>query len=308
MTRVHSMRFRCIPIVLVAALVVIPGVSLADTLYLNSGVRIHGKVAERADGNFTVEIDGKTTTYRKTEVKSVESNSKTGKWDREAFEAKHAQIQQERLEVTGLSTDERRRVDQYLKGYMQPGPSRLRAREALTLIAKDIDITKYLNYLYPRVEHYNAAQILDLMYYLTGPLVRNQAREALEHEYYEVRAKGIEILGALNDSESSSAIVRGLVDTSFEVRIIACNSVAQLNIKDASLCLIELLTFPDKRVSNVSADALRALWADQLGDTAPRSVDDWKDFVGKNMGVDSKRITLASLAPLVLPEEEFVEE
>ncbi|MBI1318404.1 MAG: hypothetical protein GC168_05550 [Candidatus Hydrogenedens sp.] len=291
---------RFLPLAAVAAAAAFP--ASADTIYLNNGVEIDGIVKDRGDGIFEVEAGGRKVIYRASEVGSIEKNDKTGKLDMEEVRRQVAAQKQALEEETGLTEQQRDRVDELITGLRgADGGQRGKIQDTLVQLQADWGIAKYVNYLFQ--VSYNAS-LLEAAVWVSPGDAMPYLRAGVEHPNGEVRAKAIELLGRLGDRDSASLIARGLVDHIFDVKLSAIYALSEMNIRKATPAMIDMLTQPDVKLANAAREGLALMWKAELGDTPPDSATGWKEFWEAHRVADA--IALEGLEPLVTPDLEFV--
>lgn len=279
----------------------------ADTLRLNNGVTVDGKVTQSPDGMYQLEVKGRTLIYQPGEVLSFEKNDRTGVIDRQAAIEEWKRREQELTEITGLDPEQRQRVEPIVDR-LQLEEERVAARNELIAIHKELDLFKYLQYRFEEASHRLSPWILEALCYLDSGRAAPLARDCVLHPYFGTRAKAIEVLGAMKDTSSDLLIARGLVDHKPQVVYMAATALGALGAKAATPALIELLASADPRVRNAAKGALQTIWAPAPGDTKPETPDQWQEVWKAHSALAGQPITLASLQPLVEPGMEFQNE
>jgi hypothetical protein len=279
----------------------------ADSLFLNNGVRVDGKVTVLPNGLYQVTAGGRKTVYRPDEIARHEENDRSGVIDRQEarrrFEERDAILTRE----TGLNVDQRRRVGP-LVDRLQREDERPRARTELAVLQQEMDVFRYLAYLQPAVSHRLAPWILEAMAAIDAQRALPDLRRNLVHTFYGTRAVAIEILGRMHDRRNAAEIARGLADHAPEVQFVTAYALADLGLRQATPALIELLGHADPRVRNASAEALAALWEGATGGAIPESREQWQHFWESQAAGVPDAIPLAALTPLVPVELEFQDE
>ena len=283
------------------------GGAVADTIFLKNGVSVDGVIKQR-EGYIEVKAGDRTVVYRDSEIARIEQNAKTGKQDLGELAARWELEEAEMVKKTGLDALQRRRVRELVGELTKDATSRMAAREKLVAMQSEADVFRYLRFLIPDASHYQVPHIFEAMFYLDSNRAVKEIRIGTQHNYFEARAKAIELLGGIAHKESVPLMARGLADEKFEVKIQAAYALARTGVKGATPALIEMLKHPDLRVGNASRESLAALWAEVVGDEAPKTVEAWTKIWEAHQEGVSGRIQLASLQPLVLPEEEFENE
>ncbi len=285
------------------------GYAPADTVYLNTGVRFDAEVTERSDGTYLVQTGDRKSIYRQSDIKAIEKNDKTGRFDKEAAMARWAAKDAKLTEETGLNAEQRRAVKKLVGALQTSSTSERKAtRDKLVAMQVEVDIFPYLEYLQPGLSHRLSPWVLEAMFYVDTVRVLKPLRENTQHSYFGTRAKAIELLGRMRNAESQALIVRGLVDETTDVRIQAAYSLANIGAKAATPVLIECLKNPDLKVSNAGREALTELWKAEIGENRPRTVDEWTEVWNAHSAAVQGAFELARLEPLILPEEEFEDE
>lgn len=288
---------------------VIAGPALADTVYLNNGVRFDGVVTPVPDqpGLYKVTAGERSLIYRESEIREIEKNDRTGKLNREALLARWEEKNKRITEETGLTAEQRRLV----RGLMfelksDSVPQRLAVREKLVGLQSEFDVYGYLVTLYPELSTLLAPNVLEALYYLDAVRSAKLLKESATSNYFGTRAMALDLLSRARDRESIDLIARGLADHQYPVKIVSAYALAGLGVKEATPALISLLAHADQRVSNAARQALLTLWAAELGDNRPSTVDDWNAlWAGQN--TTGTPLELAKLEPLSPEADEFVQ-
>jgi hypothetical protein len=281
----------------------------ADTIYLNTGVPVEGIATTRPDGMIEVQAGERKVVFRPDEVESIEKNDKTGRFDMEAAQAEWAERDRELTEATGLTAEQRAKVEALLYDLQREDRAeRARARDQLKALQEKMDVYRYIAYLYPGLSHRLAPWVLEAMYALDPARAVPVIRGEIDDTYYETRAMAITLSAVLEDQSAVPAIMRGLVDHKSEVQTQAALALAHLRAREATPALVALLQGPDPGVRTNVENALKAMWSSALSDPAPHGYDAWQEFWKSQEGQVGGAVTLASLEPLIQPEDEFQDE
>ena len=292
-----------------AVMVVLATAVAADTVYLNTGVRIDALVTERPDGFYTVKAGSNTLIMRPGEIKRIEKNGKTGAFDKEAALARWAVRDAELTQLTGLTADQRRKVKALMFKLQDSSEAeRMAARDTLVVMQQEMDVFPYLAWQFPQLSHRLSPWVLEAMFYVDVTRGLKYLREGAAHSYAGTRAKAIELMGRFGDRESAPLIARGLLDHDMDVQIQAAYALVRIGAKEATPALIETLKHPDLRVSNLSRGALTALWSAAIGDEEPRTVSDFTAIWEANKDGVGSPLQFAKLEPLIAPQDEFEDE
>jgi hypothetical protein len=291
------------------ALVAVCGTVMADTIYLTTGVQFDGVVTERPDGLLDVKAGDETLIYRKDEVLKIEKNTRTGHLD---LNEELAKVQAELAEMekkTGLTAEQRDRINELIASLSLEPSVRMTARDKLIALQSEMDVFRYLDYLLPSAGHFRAPYILEAMWYINRERALPIIERNVQNNYFGMRERAISLLGEYARQDSIPLIVRGLADDKLEVRIAAAYALAKCNARQATPALIDSLRHPDLRVASASKEALEAIWASETAASGtPKSADEWSEFWGIHGATIGTRFRLAELQPLVTAEEEFQNE
>lgn len=282
----------------------------ADTVHLKNGVRFDGEVTKRPDGNYQVQAGRRTLVYRPSEIANIEENGKTGEFDREAAVARWKKRDAELTALTGLNAEQRNAVEELMYRLQLSDPNERKAvRDKLVKLQEEMSVFKFLAWQMPGVSHRLAPWVLEAMFYVDPGRALPHLREHAGHRYYGTRAKALELLGRLGDTESVVLMARGLLDHTQDVQIMAAYALANSRARQATPALIETLKQPDLRVSNAARKALQALWKEQIdADAPPRTVDEWNAVWAGQRDAYENPVSLQYLEPLIDPEYEFEDE
>ncbi len=294
---------------LTALLLLLGFTGAADTVYLKNGVRFDGMVRDLPNGHLLVEAGKRKIIYRASEVDHVEKNNKTGVIDKEAAKARWAQRDAEITRRTGLTADQRRRVEALMFELRTPhAGERGRIRDKMAGMQAEVDIVPYLAFRFPELSQRFSPWVLETMVILDPRRGRGFARENCFHEYAGTRAMSIGLIGRLRDLDSIPLVVRGLVDHAPEVRIAAAHSLAALKARNATPALIEALGDRSLKVANASRSALKALWQDETAGRSLYTPEEWRAFYDGLASKPEGAFTLAELEPLIPESDEFEDE
>lgn len=281
----------------------------ADTIHLNTGVIVEGKVKQLPDGVISVTAGDSTTLYAKEEVQSIEENDRTGVLTEEEIQAQLAAEDAELTQKTGLTKEQRDEVLDLLYLLQRSEVAEhIKVRDKFLALQKQFDVYAFLSYMLPELSHRLAPNTLEVMYHLnagkTLPLLRQEALD----RYAGTRAMCLELLGEAGDAESVGLAVRGLADHTYEVKVAAIHALTRLGVKSATPALVSLLRSPDPRLANASKIALQTLWAEVLKDPPPKSNEEWMAVWNQQESSSNRGIELASIEPLIPAEHEFQNE
>ncbi|MBI2435618.1 MAG: HEAT repeat domain-containing protein [Candidatus Hydrogenedentes bacterium] len=283
-------------------------VAAGDTLTLTTGVEVKGKVKQLPDGNYEVKVGDHTLIYQKVEIQTIVPNERDGSLNLEEIKAQEAAIQAELTQKTGLTTEQRRLVLDLVYKLKNPqSENYASARDRLVALQKEFNVFGFLMYMLPEFSHHLTPAVLEVLVRINPDQARKTLRSGLTNPYFGTRAKAIELLGNIHDSDSVAEVARGLADAMDEVKIQAAYALANLGARDTTPALIALLSNVDQRVANASKKALEALWAGQFPEKAPLTVEEWQKF-WSTQSAQVGGIELASLQPLVPAAEEFQNE
>ena len=274
----------------------------ADTLYLKTGITVHGKVTDRGNGVVELETGGRTVLYRSKDVVSVEKNSKTGVRTSEEIETRVEIRLAEMERLTGLTLEQRNRVDRLIGELATSSPSQVqKIRDTFVQLHSDWGLTQYFKWTF---RYSKPPWLLVAMVWVSPGEAIPILQEAAENPFFETRARAIELLGRLGHRESTSLIARGLVDHKFDVKLAAVYALGNLGSTAATPALVEMIGQPDIKLSNASRESLAAIWQGEVGEDPPQTVTEWNTFLeGKSLG---SSISLTNLEPLIPPDLEMI--
>ena len=297
-----------IPILALAALVA-PYAALGDTLYLKSGVRIDGKVAKQQDDKIVLDVGGRRTVYRASEVLRVEENDKTGGFDKEKLKAQALQRAQELYQKTGLTAEQRSKVRALMAYLQSPDPAvATEARNKLVAMGKQVDLIKYFEYHVPSLSPRFMAGVLEVVFALDKKRAMGMLKEQVENPDAATRAKALELMGQAKKLADPALIARGLVDYAYEPRQAAALALGLLEEKRATPALIANLSAPDARVQNACRRALQRIWSTPENVVNFGTAEEWGQFWQQHSAEVSPPFTVSSLKPLVKQGVLFVDE
>jgi len=290
----------------IAAMLATGIAAVADTVVLNTGVRVHGEVTKKPDGTIVIDTGRSTVAYPASAVKSHEENDRMGKktWEerRRNFEAREAK----KTEQTGLTTVQRQTIRNALLDLRGADPAlRSAALEKLKTLQREMDVFGYLN---KRFAPNMVAFSLEVLHMLDPKRAVPVAREHIDSPKYFTRAKAIELLGRARDTSSIPGIARGLADHSYEVRVQAAFALGAIQAASATPALIASLEDVDPRVQAAAEQALEAIWPSAVKEGATMTVQDWQQAWEQQRSGVSGAIQLAALEPLADPEDEWIED
>ncbi len=282
--------------------------AVADTIWLDTGVKIDGVVTKRDDGLYNVKADNRVLVYRAEEVVAIEENDLTGALNMDEVQARWAEQDAALVAATGLNADQRRAVEALLTELQQDDLSvRMKARDKLVGMQQQMDVFRYLEFLYPEASHLLAPPLIEVLAMIDAARAKPLIAGALTHSFFGIRVQAIEVLARIGDTTAVPQIARGLVDHNHDVRIAAAVSLAALGARNATPPLIENLKHADLRVSNSAREALKTVW--NLDATqSPETVQDWESLWEQSGSGVADKIAVADLQPLIAPEEEFQNE
>lgn len=292
---------------MLAAITCLAGMAGADTLYLKNGVRVDGKVSTTSDGLLRLEVGSRVVIYRPEEVARIEENDRTGVLNRDEAIAQWRERDAELTRETGLNAEQRHKVTT-LMYQLQREDERPPAQRELVALQEEVDVFHFLALQFPGLMDRLSPWVLETMAYIDAKRALPLLREALEKNIYGTRAKAAEILGKIGDRPSAPVIARGLLDHAPEVKYTAAYALGALGARQATPALIAVMGDADRRVRNAAQEALQVLWAGEIRDETYNTREQWEALWQAQSASVGDAIVLASLAPLIRPEEEFQHE
>lgn len=273
----------------------------SDTIYLKNGIAFDGQIIkEESNGVFTIKVGNNILNYVKDEIEKIERNNRTGEVKIDDYLKEWEEKDKYLTQVTGLNKDQRAEVESIL-GRLQWGEEieRAGAKNSLFELSKKINIYPYLLYYLPSLSPTVVPHLLDVMLKINKDKTVEILREKVFDSAPTIRAKAIELLAGIRDTESKEAIIRGLVDPDIDVCITSIQAVAYLGLKEVTPVLIGNLNHPDLRIVNMSKEALNHIWKKELSEKRIENIEEWKSFWESQKNQVSTPIYKDNLIPLV---------
>ena len=281
----------------------------ADTITLKNGVEVHGNLREIQPGVFQLETAGRVVVYRADEVARIEENDRTGGFDIEAAKERARQRDAELTEQTGLTKAQRDHVREMLHEYRGADAARrTQLLEQFKEMQQEVDVFRYIVFYKQALSNNIVPPALDALYTLDPLRSRTVLAEYAQDSYYGNRAKALQLLGHVGDTQYVPLVMRGLADHELEVQAQAAVALARLGVREATPAILEVMQRGDVHTRHAAAQALAALWRDVAGEAVPDTPNAWAAFVSEHQQEISGPVRLAALEPLVAPHEEFEQE
>lgn len=300
--------YRFIQIAGLLAVFVFNGVVIAsgDTLYLRSGIQIHGIVQHKEGEHLVVRIGDRIVRIPSDSVLRIEENDNDGSFDREAAERAVENREQELLAETGLTREQRERLNMLIRRLDASDPAtRGEARRELIQQVENPKVFAYIRNRLPAILPNYLPGIFEVLAAVNPLEAQEIIREYTTHPNYVVRGSAIELLGVIHDKGSLELILRGLLDHTYLVRMSACAALATIGVHEATPLLIDNLEHADLRVGNYAHQALMIIWEQDEQAAELKTPHEWREFW--DLRRDSVPITvdLETLEPLVAEDADF---
>lgn len=281
----------------------------ADTVTLHSGVQVHGKVMKQDETGVTLDVGGRQMRYPADSVASVEANDRAGTLDREALRQRAAEREAAMLELTGLTAEERRRVQELMQQMLSPEDRVANdAREALVAMNARTDVFKYLAHYVGGLTPRFVAPVLDALVLLNPEKARPVLRQEALNVDGGVRAKALRVLAQIGDRESVRLLCRGLVDHTYEVQVAAAEAAGHLKMREATPLLMANLVAGDRRIENAALLALRQVWHGEVAVEEMTTYEAWREFWKQASASVPNAPSPTAVEPLVEPGTRFYDE
>lgn len=290
-------------LLLAATLAAASAAAFADTLTLTNGSTVDGKVKVNSDGIYEVDAGGNLVFYRPDEVTKHEQNERDGTLNMDEIKAQVEAVQAKLTEQTGLTLEQRNRVDDLLNRIRSGSPSgKLDAKDQLVKMNQEVSLLKYLDHW---LDSAPSPELLEAVFLVQQGASAPKMEKMLTHDNPLCRATAIELLAKMGKKDDIPQLARGLADHKLEVRLAAIYAMAALGVKEASPALAQMTADMEMKVSNASKQALGILWKTELaGKETPGDSAAWEAFVKQQ--APGGAFKLSDLKPLVEPGTEFI--
>ena len=249
----------------------------ADTVYLRSGVVLHGQVVQDMGSAVRFRSGDRIVALRKSEIARIEENDKTGALDKEQLRKAAEQREKELEKETGLTFEQRAAINEALRAMTsEDGDGRRRAIARLVEMNRSAPVFVYLVNWLPGMRPIFVPAVLDALTAMdlrqALPVLRSQCM----HLDGYVRAHALELLGEYGNHSDEPLIARGLVDPLAQVQVAAAHALGLRESRRATPCLIAQLENPDGSVRNMSLAALRHIWRDHEQAQTNETAEQWR--------------------------------
>jgi hypothetical protein len=269
--------------VLCAAVLAAGGWAPADTVVMQNGSSVDGKILSRTDTQIRIQVNDQEVTVPVADVASAETNDKraappvdTAELDRIA-----AEHDRELVETTGLELEQRAGVDEMLRIFFLGAEELAQsARRGLLDLAKtDKSPYRYMKMRLPEINPDRLAPMLEVMFEMNPGDMRETLMQTAHSQSASARAASLRCLGQLKDKSVLELMKSGMADEDPDVRIAAVHGIEALGVRDATPMLLQLMKAGDPRVQNAAREALSLLWT-EAGQPAPSFLKnaEWDEF------------------------------
>ncbi len=279
----------------------------ADSLHLNSGVRLDGEVVKNDDGTYTLIVEGRRSIYRDSEIAVHEKNELNGSEYRQEAARIAEETERAERDRTGLTDNQRAEVQRILDGFNSSDRSVVRSAIAdMVALGRRIEIVPYLESLLPSLTPARYPAALEAFCTLADASVARRAlSDAALHPAPVVRAQAIRLMGSR--AGSVALVARGLVDPAEEVRLAAANALGDLGAKEATPALAAAMENENAVIRTAIGRSLELIWDGVDGVPHQPSAADWSAFWSSKQSAVGGSIQLSGLEPLVDAKVKFVE-
>ncbi len=272
----------------------------SDTLYMRSGVQVHGVVLREEGNRLVVRTGGRVVRLPRDSVMKIEENNKDGSFDQEAARKALEEREKQLLEETGLTREQRQEIDALIRHLADPDPVvQGDARRRLTTMAAEKEVFEYIQNQISSWLPVHIAHILDILASAGGMHAGDTLLEHATHPDPTVRGMSIELLGIIQHKNALETMLRGLLDHEPTVRMAACAALAAIGAREATPLLIDNLQYADPGVNNYAGEALAVIWKDNDTATTLKTAEEWLQFWNAHQESVPRTIDLESLKPLV---------
>jgi hypothetical protein len=281
----------------------------ADTLYLKSGVQIHGTIVKEVDGVITMRVGDRETAYRAKSVVRREKNSRTGVENREQLAERLARREAELQEKTGLTREQRDKVKKLMWDLQSPVETTSRAAEdELVALGAEWDLVRYFDYYLPSLRPRFVPGVIRVLARIDRKRALPIALRHVDDADPLSRETAIMACAGLGGIKTVATVARGAVDPHDGVRAASCHALAFMGARSATPLLLANLTHADPRVQNASGEALSRLWSTDTRRIAFDSVAEWAQFWEEEKDAHSSAFTPENVEPLVAEGARFEDE
>ena len=284
----------------------LPMYARSDTLYLRSGVQVHGVVLNEEGNRLVVRTGDRIVRISSSSVVKIEENDRDGAFDHEAARKALEEREKQLLEETGLTREQRQEIDALIRHLADPDPVvQGDARRSLTTMAAAPEIFEYLKNQLPSWLPVHIAQLLDVVASAGGMRAGDTLLEYAMHPDPAVRGVSVELLGVIQHRNALEIMLRGLLDHEPVVRMAACAALAAIGAREATPMLIDNLRHANPGVNNYAAEALVVIWGDNESAAALKTAEEWLQFWHAHQESVPRTVDLESLEPLVDKDARF---
>lgn len=269
--------------VLCAAVLAAGAWAPADTVLMQNGSSVDGKILSRTDTQIRIQVNDQEVTVPVADVASAEINDKRAAppVDPAELDRRAAEHDKELVEQTGLDFEQRAGVDELLQIFFLGGEELAQsARRGLLEMAKtDKSPYRYIKMRLPEINPDKLAPILEVMFEMKPEDMRETLMQTAHSQSASARAASLRCLAKLRDKSSLELMKSGMTDEDPDVRIAAVHGIEALGVREATPMLLQLMKAGDMRVQNAARDALSLLWT-EAGQPAPSFLQNtgWDEF------------------------------
>lgn len=237
------------------------GPATADTVHLQSGVSLDGKLEEINEHAVALVTPNGRMVFQRNTIERIEENDRQGNADA-ASPTPMAKLHEERLyRITGLNAEQRALVRQLIEPLrLADSPRRKAAIEALVAYGAENPIYDFIEHQLKFMSQRFAPDLLTVLVALDEERALPLVRARVEDVFTQVRERAIELLVQTEGKGAVRLIARGAIDYHADVRIRALSALGKLDARRATPVLLHGLNSGDRRIANAARRALEDIW------------------------------------------------
>ncbi|MFP4171902.1 MAG: HEAT repeat domain-containing protein [Candidatus Hydrogenedentota bacterium] len=250
------------------------GPATADTIHLQSGASLDGKLEELNQHAVALVTPNGRMVFQRNTIERIEENDRQGDTG-EASPNPMAKLHEERLDrITGLNAEQRARVRQLIEPLrLADSPRRKAAVRALVAYGAENPIYDFIEYNLKFMSQRFAPDLLTVLVALDEERAQPLVRARVEDVFTQVRERAIELLAQTEGKGAVRLIARGAIDYHADVRMRALSALGKLDARRATPVLLHGLNSGDRRVANAARRALEDIW-----NTEHEEDTEWSSF------------------------------
>jgi len=279
----------------------------ADTVKFKDGSSLEGKATTLDDGSIEVQCGGASIQFPADKIDTVETNNKTGDPE-QISRIREIEFEKMKTQQTGMTRPQRDIIRAVLGDLWSPDEGvRKDARDKLIRMDSEMPVLEYLRAKLKGSTALIAPELLSLIVELDREGSHDILLQYAQSAETQNRVAALRLIVSYKKDEDLDIVARGMVDFEDDVRIETAKILAETGSKRVTPALIEGVKSLNPQVSNVSIDALKLIWSEDIETLdeklKPVTADDWSTFwSSKSNGVENA-IDPSKLVPLVTEEQ-----